>query len=677
MTASVPIFHGRPSRGRLPAATAAADGPAAPPRAGLFATRPVALPADAAETATLLPQIADRFPLALLREGLIRPEDLVQSLAQGARRGAVASAGLIARGVLDEDRLLDAAARHFRARRIDPLSPLPDAALIDRFGLTDCLRHGLLPWRRIGAAVVVATARPETFHRLRPVLEARLGPVVMALAPSAGIEAALHSCRGTRLAALAESRVPAAESCRDWARGPALRASALALLLTAPLLMTAPLLLLHLFLAVASLSLLLGTGLKFAATLAALRPPAPEPPAPHPARLPPVSLIVALYRESDIAPRLVRRLSRLDYPRDLLDVVLAVEAEDALTRNALAEAELPPWMRVVIAPPGRIKTKPRALNLALDHCRGTIIGIYDAEDAPEPDQIRKVVARFQRRGPDVACLQGVLDYYNPRTNWLSRCFTLEYAAWFRLMLPGIARLGLAVPLGGTTLFFRRAVLEDLGGWDAHNVTEDADLGIRLARHGYRTELIDTVTGEEANCRPLAWIKQRSRWIKGYMMTWFVHMRAPRLLWRQLGPWRFFGFQVMFLGSILQALLAPLLWSFWLVSLGLPHPLADSLPPGGLPLLVGLFLVSEALNIATGIVALRRSGHRLSPLWVPTLHFYFPLAALAAYKALWEMVARPFYWDKTRHGLFDPGEPKPEAAPPAPAPALCFRSVRAG
>jgi len=261
----------------------------------------------------------------------------------------------------------------------------------------------------------------------------------------------------------------------------------------------------------------------------------------------------------------------------------------------------------------------------------------------------------------------VLDYYNPRTNWLSRCFTIEYAAWFRLMLPGIARLGLAVPLGGTTLFFRRAVLEDLGGWDAHNVTEDADLGIRLARHGYRTELIDTVTGEEANCRPLAWIKQRSRWIKGYMMTWLVHMRDPALLWRQLGPRGFLGFQIMFLGSILQTLLAPLLWSFWLLALGLRHPMLQSLSPTGLHLLVALFLTSEALTIATGIIALRRTGHRMSPLWVPTLHLYFPLAAFAAYKALWELAARPFYWDKTSHGHFDPGEPRTgETRPPRQA-----------
>ena len=195
------------------------------------------------------------------------------------------------------------------------------------------------------------------------------------------------------------------------------------------------------------------TGLKMAALFGALLK-RKEPPAPIIARLPIVSVMVALYREANIAPRLVKRLGKLDYPQELLDVLLVVEADDHLTRAALDRADLPGWMRIVVVPDGTVKTKPRALNFALDHCRGSIVGVYDAEDAPEPDQIRKVVDRFHARGPDLACLQGRLDFYNPRVNWFSRCFTIEYAAWFRLLLPGIERLGLAVPLGGTTLFFR-------------------------------------------------------------------------------------------------------------------------------------------------------------------------------------------------------------------------------
>lgn len=403
-----------------------------------------------------------------------------------------------------------------------------------------------------------------------------------------------------------------------------------------------------------TVAMLLGTmALRAAVLWLTLRAAPPKPgPAPRLARLPTVSIIVALYRESDIAARLVRRLGRLDYPRHLLDILLVVEQVDDPTRNALAEADLPPWMRVVVAPEGRIKTKPRALNHALPLCRGSIIGVYDAEDAPEPDQIRRVVDRFCQRGPRVACLQGILDFYNPATNWLSRCFTIEYAGWFRVMLPGLQRLGLPIPLGGTTLFFRRDVLDRLGGWDAANVTEDADLGVRLARHGYRTETIESTTYEEANCRALPWIKQRSRWIKGYMMTYATHMRDPALLWRQLGARQFLGFQVLFLGSITQVLMVPVMFSLWAVGLGLPHPLTTSLPAPLLLALAGLFIAGEGLGMLLGLVGLRRSGQPISRAWVPTLHFYYPLAALASYKAVWELIHRPFYWDKTSHGHFD-------------------------
>ena len=332
-----------------------------------------------------------------------------------------------------------------------------------------------------------------------------------------------------------------------------------------------------------------------------------------------------------------------------------IEASDEITEAALDGVRLPHWIRVVRVPDGPIKTKPRALNYALNFCRGQIVGIWDAEDRPDPDQLHKVARRFHFAPADVACLQGALDYYNPRTNWLARCFTIEYAGWFRILLPGVARLGLIVPLGGTTLFFRRDLLEQVGAWDAWNVTEDADLGVRLARRGYRTEIIETTTDEEANCRALPWVKQRSRWLKGYAMTWAVHMRDPAALYRDLGAWRFWGFQVQFLGALSQYLLAPILWSFWLLTFGLPHPLRAPLETSvgswAIAGLFGLFVASEALSIFVGMRAVSGAKHRHLMPWVPTLHFYYPLGCLAGWKAIYEVVAKPFYWDKTAHGLF--------------------------
>ena len=591
---------------------------------------------------------------ALLRSGKVSSEDLLLALAQHGGDPAQLPQVLRGRGLVDEHDLLDAMAQVWGLRRIELADALPDPRLVDALGASTCLRLGLVPWRRVGDVTVVAIARPEDLATLRPMLEARLGPVCAGLAPARDITAAVHALRGTELARAVEHRVPFAESCRSWSRLDEAPRVMTCLVLLMILLLVAPVATGLALVGFSLLSLLLIVALKLAAMIAALRLRPQPPPLGRDQDDQVVSIIVALYHESDIAGRLVHRLAQLDYPEHLLDVILAVEADDHMTRDVLEAAELPRWMRIILVPEGEVKTKPRALNHALDHARGAIIGVYDAEDAPEPDQIRKIVAHFRQAGPQVACLQGVLDYYNPRTNWLSRCFTIEYAGWFRLILPGIARLGLPVPLGGTTLFFRREVLEALGGWDAHNVTEDADLGIRLARHGYRTELVDTVTAEEANCRAIPWVKQRSRWIKGYMMTWAVHMRDPGLLWRQLGPRAFLGFQIMFLGTISQFLLAPLMWSLLLVPLGFDHPLLSILPPVAFWAMIAAFILSEAANLAVGIVGISRTRHRLSPLWVLTMKLYFPLATIAAYKALMELVKRPFYWDKTTHGLFDHG-----------------------
>ncbi len=587
--------------------------------------------------------------LALLADGVVAPHALVQALSGP---GALPDE-LLRRGLVDCAALYRALGRHHGCGLADLATLPPDARLIDRFGALDCLRARVVPWRSAGGVTVIATADPADFARCQPRLTAVFGPVIPALAPPDALEAAILRARGAVLARAAETTVPADESCRDWTIATSARVALGCMVLACAAALWPQ----------TALAALLGlTLVMFAATFAlkaatlwqALRGAPPEiGPAPLIARLPTVSVLVALYREADIAPRLIRRLGRLDYPRGLLDVVLVVEEADLGTRQALARAQLPGWMRVVTVPEGQVRTKPRALNHALQFCHGAIVGVYDAEDAPEPDQIRRVVERFYRRGPQVACLQGILDFYNPATNWLSRCFTIEYAAWFRVMLPGLQRLGLPLPLGGTTLFFRREALLALGGWDAHNVTEDADLGIRLARHGYRTEMVETTTQEEANCRAIPWIKQRSRWIKGYMMTYISHMRDPVLLWRQLGTWQFAGFQVLFLGSIVQTLLAPLTLSLWALALGLGHPVAAVVPWSGLVAIAVIFVAGEMLSIATGVVGLGKTGHRISRFWVPTLHLYAPLGALAAYKALWEMMHKPFYWDKTSHGHFDP------------------------
>lgn len=638
--------------------------------------RPVPAPAARGDVVALplAPPLGvpGRMPLGqiLLDMGAVSPTDLLQAIVMRDRQQVRLEDALLSNGWVSEADLMAALARRWQAPVLDLLAERPDPRLIDAIGAETCLGLSLVPWRRIGGQTVIATARPDRFAALCAALPAAIGPYAMVLAPERDIHASLLAQRQTALIRRAETRVAAHESCRSG-DGARLSRRAIALLAgTAVALWAAPYAAFTLIFLWTLLTLVLGTALKAAAFVAELRGQArtrPAIPTPlPPTQLPVISIMVPLLKERDIADRLLRRLGRLNYPRELLDVLLVLEEDDSTTRDMLATTDLPHWMRVVRVPDGPIKTKPRALNYALNWCRGTVIGIYDAEDAPAPDQLQTVARRFAEAGPEVACLQGILDYYNPRTNWLSRCFTIEYAAWFRSMLPGIARMGLAVPLGGTTLFFRRAALEALGGWDAHNVTEDADLGIRLARHGYRTELIPTVTEEEANCRTLPWVRQRSRWLKGYAMTWGVHMRDPRQLWRELGPRRFVGFQILFLGALSQYLLAPVLWSFWIIPLGLWHPMQEVMTAGQMNALILCFLGAEAVNITVALWAVRGRAHRHLMPWVPTLHIYFPLGALAGWKAIYEVVTMPFYWDKTAHGVFDEIHEELVAAAPVSA-----------
>lgn len=596
--------------------------------------------------------------LVMLDHGTLGGADLVRALTIQTRHNARLGDILLSHGMAREGAVMRALAAQYRTSVLDPDCGTPDPRLIETLGPSRWLELRCLPWRRLGAATLVATADPQRFFGNRAEIEAALGPVALAVAPLGRLHQALAECRRAALRLAAETCVAETESCRIWNSRRFSVMLGLVFLAVLGGLICAPGPGFIVLFGVVMLALVAGAALKAAAAVSQLtRPRRRAPPASasrhrHPPRKPVVSILVPLYSEPDIAPRLVRRLQALTYPRELLDVMIVVEENDRLTREALSQARLPRWIRVISVPDSTLKTKPRALNYALNFALGEIVGVYDAEDAPAHDQLHRVVAAFDKGGEDLACVQGVLDYYNPATNWLSRCFTIEYAAWFRVILPGMERLGLAVPLGGTTVFFRRAVLERLGGWDAHNVTEDADLGIRLVRHGYRTTLIDSVTLEEANCRVWPWIRQRSRWLKGYAMTYAVHMREPRLLMAQLGWWRFLGFQVLFLGTLIQFLLAPVLWSFWLLLFGLGHPLADSLPIMAAIAVAIVFLCAEVINLSINIAAVSCRGHRFLRPWALSLHLYFPLAVVAAWKGLWEMIASPYFWDKTTHGLHD-------------------------
>jgi cellulose synthase/poly-beta-1,6-N-acetylglucosamine synthase-like glycosyltransferase len=292
------------------------------------------------------------------------------------------------------------------------------------------------------------------------------------------------------------------------------------------------------------------------------------------------------------------------------------------------------------------------MNYALDFCNGDIIGIYDAEDAPEPNQLYNVAQRFEEAAEDVACVQCQLDYYNSATNWISRCFTIEYSILFRVILPALERFNLPIPLGGTSVFFRRKILENLGRWDAQNVTEDADLGLRLHRLGYRCLWSDATTYEEANFRILPWVRQRSRWLKGFLMTWMIHMRHPVRLFKQLGPTGFLVFQVQMLGTVSSFTAVPIVLPMWFFTVGFQLPLYDLINPILFTMLVVSFVLTEIFLLILSASAVNARGGGSLYAYVPLMLLYWPLGAFAAYKAIWELFMHPAYWDKTEHGIND-------------------------
>ena len=578
----------------------------------------------------------------LVRDFGLAEKDLFRALILQRHRRASLGKILISLGLLTEQDLLSALSTQHNCSQIDPAKFPPAHRVLQHHPPEFWIKHRAFAVEGTDATLIIC-ANPDSYQDIATTLPKDVRPAP-AIATEAEITTQIGSYFGSILSNRAETLVPSRYSCRGW-RGRMFQAFvgiAFVLLISALILFPTAAIW---TLTITALCAMIPITILRLIALRARPPKRHDDPTAELGPLPTVSILVPLYKEQEITAKLLKRLGNLTYPKEVLEVCLVLEADDETTINAVARATLPHWIRAIHVPVGTLRTKPRAMNYALPFLNGSIIGIYDAEDAPEPDQLMRVIRHFSSTKMDVACVQGVLDYYNSRRNWLARCFTIEYATWFRVLLPGLDRLGLVVPLGGTTLFFRRDILEELGGWDAHNVTEDADLGVRLARAGYRTECVSITTYEEANCRPWPWVKQRSRWIKGFVMTYATHMRRPTDLIRDIGWWRFAGLQILLLGTVLQFSLAPVLWSYWILVLGLSHPVGTGLGVFVTTIFVGAALITLGVNFRA---VSEPERHHLR-LWVPMMAIYNPLGTLAAYKALWELLFKPFYWDKTSHG----------------------------
>ncbi|MFW0785939.1 glycosyltransferase [Gordonia sp. CPCC 206044] len=375
------------------------------------------------------------------------------------------------------------------------------------------------------------------------------------------------------------------------------------------------------------------------------------------ADLPPYTVLVPAYGEPEVVGDLIAAMESLEYPRDKLQVLLLLEEDDAPTIEAAREVEANDMVTVVLVPAAQPRTKPKACNYGLHFATGDIVTIYDAEDLPDPLQLRRAVAAFRSVDDDtVVCVQGKLNFHNPRDNVLTEWFTADYGIWFSYLLPGLMVSRAPIPLGGTSNHFLREVLDDIGAWDPFNVTEDADLGVRIAGRGYRTAVLDSLTLEEANVDPINWVRQRSRWYKGYMQTWLVHMRHPVDLWRILGPVAWYRFTVLIAGTPVIACMNMVFWLIMLVWIAAQPPIFADLFPGPIYYLSLISLIfGNGAAIYMNLIAIREDG-RIKLMWSALIvPVYWVMMSVAAIKGMWQMLFNPSYWEKTFHGLAATGE----------------------
>ena len=364
------------------------------------------------------------------------------------------------------------------------------------------------------------------------------------------------------------------------------------------------------------------------------------------------TIVAALYREADVVGQLCERLGRFDYPPDRLQGLLALEEDDIETLGAALACVKPPWLEIVIVPNGHPRTKPRALNHALGLATGDLLAVYDAEDEPDPVQLKAAARRFWAEPDRLACLQAPLRVRkreNSRTPFLDQQFAAEYAALFEVILPAMGKWGLPFPLGGTSNHFRVDALKSSGGWDPWNVTEDADLGFRLWRMGWRLDTITPPTWESPPGAFRDWLPQRTRWMKGYMQTLIVHLRSPwRLGWRGLAALSL----TIGLGLLSAAVFAPM--SAWLLlNAGSIHPL-------GMTVLIG----ASGAALATAWLGMRRAGSEYGMMDAAGSLLYWPLLSLAFVHALWRLIRQPHHWDKTQHLPDAASGPEPLPSPKA-------------
>lgn len=618
----------------------------------------------------------------LIERGLATEADVELALAEQQREGGYLGRHLLLAGVVQRRDMYQALAEQWGTELVDLVASPPQTDLVANLDHEWALSSPWLPYRQNDGVTVIATSAPPTEELLT---EARqmFGPRIEVLATTDwDIQQALQaSFRREMLYDAADKlsvedpQVSARVALTTWQK--VLPAVLLAALVIGLLVNVRSTVIAVLF--IANISFAISILFKSLASINApivrakqrlaqrklqrwrteLGVDHQEHRVPD-SELPVYTILIPAFHEANIIAKLIENIGALDYPRSKLEVLLLLEEDDQETIAAAKAAAPPVNVRILVVPRGNPQTKPRACNYGLAMASGEFVVIYDAEDRPEPDQLRKAIASFRederiRRDVDprarpLVCVQAALNYFNAEHNVLTRMFAVEYSHWFDSMLPGMEGTGIPLPLGGTSNHFRTRELRELGGWDPWNVTEDADLGLRASVRGYRVGIIDSTTWEEACSKVPAWIKQRTRWIKGYMVTAAVNMRRPLRFLKRTGLGGAVGMIGLIAGTPLAFLAYPLVLGFTIVTYVGVQFIGFDLPAGLLGLGWATMILGNALMIlVSGIVSWKRYGPRVA-VFALLNPAYWVLHSIAAWRAAYQMVRTPHVWEKTPHGL---------------------------
>ncbi|MDO9498200.1 MAG: glycosyltransferase [Nocardioides sp.] len=569
-------------------------------------------------------------------------------------------------------------------RTVDLAFEPPDPELVARMSHRVAVREGWIPWRRTGDHLVIATAVPPTQQAANAATEL-FGSATVEFRTTTPLDLrdAIELAHRDRLISESTDRLATDHPLASARSGLTAWQRLLPLLVVATLVAGFawdPLRALVIVLSAANVLFL--SNITFKTVAALLVPtrllirsrraltemherldrglPATWEPFSDDSDLPSYTVLVPAYREANVVGKLVANLGAIDYPTSKLEIMLLLEADDQETIDAARSMALPSHFRVVVVPPGTPQTKPRACNYGLALARGTYAVIYDAEDRPDPQQLRVAVEAFERdrferetlgsRRPPLAIAQASLHYFNADYNVLTRMFAIEYAHWFEAMLPGMDTARLPLPLGGTSNHFDISLLREMGAWDPYNVTEDADAGLRASLMGYRVAVIPSTTGEEACAQVGAWIKQRTRWIKGYMMTAAVNTRHPMRFARAVGPRGVVGLLGLIIATPLAFLAYPLALGLTIATYVGVQFIGLTLPSVLVEVSQWTFVLGNFMMIATaGLAATWRYSWRIG-IFAIFSPVYWLLHSAAAWRAVYQLGRDPHRWEKTPHGL---------------------------